>query len=114
MRKKSAVLLIIPLLFSISCARQKPAEGQATLVFSHVTIVEEMLKTISEKAISSAEIFKLNVETYPQSGNVYDSLAEAYMAKGEKDLAIKNYEKSLELDPKNTNAVEMLKKLKAK
>jgi tetratricopeptide (TPR) repeat protein len=40
MRKKSAVLLIIPLLFSISCARQKPAESQAALVFTHVTIVD--------------------------------------------------------------------------
>jgi hypothetical protein len=29
----------------------------------------------------------------------------------EKELAIKNYEKSLELDPKNSNAVEMLKTL---
>jgi hypothetical protein len=33
------------------------------------------------------------------------------MASGRKDLAIKNYEKSLELNPDNTNAVEMLKKL---
>jgi cytochrome c-type biogenesis protein CcmH/NrfG len=42
---------------------------------------------------------------------VYDSLGEAYMAQGEKELAIANYKKSLELDPKNNNAVEMLKKL---
>ena len=32
---------------------------------------------------------------------------------GEKELAIKNYEKSLELNANNSNAVEMLKKLKA-
>jgi cytochrome c-type biogenesis protein CcmH/NrfG len=43
---------------------------------------------------------------------VYDSLGEAYMKAGEKELAIQNYEKSLQLDPKNMNAVEMLKKLK--
>jgi hypothetical protein len=60
------------------------------------------------------EIFKLNVESYPQSANAYDSLAEAYMIIGNKDLAIKNYEKSLELNPANSNAVEMLRKLKAK
>jgi tetratricopeptide (TPR) repeat protein len=60
------------------------------------------------------EIFKLNVESYPQSANAYDSLAEAYMMIGNKDLAIKNYEKSLELNPANSNAVEMLRKLKAK
>ena len=41
-----------------------------------------------------------------------DSLGEAYMKAGEKELAIQNYEKSLQLDPKNLNAVEMLRKLK--
>jgi tetratricopeptide (TPR) repeat protein len=50
---------------------------------------------------------------YPESGNVYDSLGEAFAAAGKKDLAIENYEKSLKLDPKNTNAVEWLKKLRA-
>jgi tetratricopeptide (TPR) repeat protein len=60
------------------------------------------------------EIFKLNVESYPQSANTYDSLAEAYMMNGNKELAIKNYERSLELNPANSNAVEMLRKLKAK
>jgi predicted negative regulator of RcsB-dependent stress response len=43
---------------------------------------------------------------------VYDSLGDAYMDSGEKELAIKNYEKSLEPDLKNSNAVEMLKKLR--
>jgi hypothetical protein len=31
---------------------------------------------------------------------------------GQKELAIRNYEKSLQPDPKNQNAVERLKKLK--
>ena len=57
-------------------------------------------------------VFQRNVRDYPQSGNVYDSLGEAYAKVGQKDLAIQNYEKSLQLDPKNTNAVEQLKKLK--
>jgi len=54
------------------------------------------------------------VQEYPESGNVYDSLGEAYMKAGQKELAIQNYEKSLQLDPKNQNAVEMLKRLKEK
>jgi CubicO group peptidase (beta-lactamase class C family) len=58
-------------------------------------------------------VLQLNVEAYPSSSNVYDSLAEAYMRNGDKQLAIENYEKSLKLDASNTNAVEMLKKLKA-
>jgi cytochrome c-type biogenesis protein CcmH/NrfG len=49
---------------------------------------------------------------YPVSGTVYDSLGEAYMDAGRKDLAIQNYEKSLQLNPKNDKAVNMLKKLK--
>jgi hypothetical protein len=58
------------------------------------------------------EIFKLNVEAYPQSSNVYDSLGEAYMKSWNKELAIKNYEKSLELDPNNGGAVIALKELR--
>ncbi len=54
---------------------------------------------------------QLNVEAYPKSSNVYDSLGEAYMDEGEKPLAIANYQKSLELNPKNHGAVLMLKKL---
>lgn len=55
------------------------------------------------------EIFKLAVEVYPESFNAYDSLADAYRRKGEKDLAIKNYEKSLRLNPENRSAKYMLK-----
>ncbi|HEX6625389.1 MAG TPA: tetratricopeptide repeat protein, partial [Pyrinomonadaceae bacterium] len=66
------------------------------------------------KKAESVAVFALNAELYPQSSNVYDSLGEAYMESGDKELAVKNYRRSLELDPKNTNAVEMLKKLEQK
>jgi uncharacterized membrane protein len=58
-------------------------------------------------------ILKLNVEAYPQSSNVYDSLGEAYMDDDNKPLAIANYQKSIELNPKNRGAVVMLQKLNA-
>lgn len=64
------------------------------------------------RAADAIEIFKLNVEMFPASANVYDSLGEAYVAAGEKALAMKNYEKSFELNPRNTNAAEALKKLR--
>ena len=57
------------------------------------------------------EMFRMNVEDYPKSPNVYDSLGEAYMINGDKNGAIENYKKSLELDPSNGNAREMLKRL---
>jgi imidazolonepropionase-like amidohydrolase len=64
-----------------------------------------------KKAAEAVEILKLNVEAFPQSANAHDSLAEAYVALGNRELAIEHYKKSLELNPKNANAVEMLKKL---
>lgn len=60
------------------------------------------------------EVFRFNVEMFPGSANVYDSLAEAYMKSGDNKMAIENYEKSLELNPENENAKEMLKKLTGK
>jgi tetratricopeptide (TPR) repeat protein len=60
------------------------------------------------------EIFKLNVEAFPQSANTYDSLGEAYMNAGNKELAIRNYEKAVELDPSNQNAVQIIKRLREK
>ncbi len=59
-------------------------------------------------------IFKLNVELYPDAWNVYDSLGEAYMTNGDKERAIANYKKSLELNPKNSGGAQMLKKLEGK
>ena len=57
-----------------------------------------------KKGAEAIEILKLNVETFPQSANVYDSLGEAYSANNNKELSIANYKKSLELDPNNANA----------
>jgi len=65
-----------------------------------------------EKVVEAIEIFKLNVESYPESFNVYDSLGEAFMINGDKELAIENYEKSLEINPNNENGLKMLEKLK--
>ena len=57
-------------------------------------------------------IFRLNVEFAPQSANAHDSLAEAYKAAGEIERAIAYYQKSLQLDPGNDNAVAMLRELR--
>jgi Flp pilus assembly protein TadD len=61
---------------------------------------------------NAIKAFQQNTELYPQSSNVYDSLAEAYLAAGEKSLAVKNYEKALELNPRNEKAATMLKRLR--
>src|SRR5579864_1126265 len=56
-------------------------------------------------------IFQLNLEAYPQAANAYDSLAEGFMDAGDKQRAITNYQRSLQLNPKNANAAAWLKKL---
>jgi hypothetical protein len=58
-------------------------------------------------------VFGLNVETFPQSWNVYDSYGEALMKKGDTVKAVKNYERSLELNPGNENGKKMLEKLRS-
>ncbi len=45
----------------------------------------------------AVEIFKLNVEAYPQSANAQDSLGDGYLADGQKDLALAAAKKSLEM-----------------
>ncbi len=67
-----------------------------------------------EKPKEALEIFRLNTTLYPQSANVYDSLAEAFEINGDKVQAIKNYKRSLELDPKNGNATIQIKRLEAR
>jgi len=57
-------------------------------------------------------IFKLNVAAYPASSNTWESLGEAYLKKGDKQLAAENFNKSLGIDPHNSDAARMLKKIK--
>ena len=62
-----------------------------------------------DKAIG---LFKLNVSLYPKSFNAYNSLAESYLVKGDRALAVTNYETSLQLNPENQKAKDQLQKLK--
>jgi predicted alpha/beta superfamily hydrolase len=57
----------------------------------------------SGKMDDAIAIFKANVERYPNSANVYDSLAEAYEKSGKLDLAKPNYEKAVVLGQKNND-----------
>jgi tetratricopeptide (TPR) repeat protein len=53
-------------------------------------------------------IFRLNTQQYPGSGNAFDSLAEAYLAAGQKVLSLIYYRKALELAPDDENALKKL------
>jgi CubicO group peptidase (beta-lactamase class C family) len=65
----------------------------------------------SGKTKESIEAFKINAEAFPKSGNVYDSLGEAYLKDGNKSLAITNYKKSVELDPTNEAGKKVLSEI---
>ena len=67
-----------------------------------------------DKIVEAIEIFKLATIDFPDSWNAYDSYAEALMRDGQTDAAIENYKKSLELNPNNNNAREMLKRMEKK
>ena len=56
-------------------------------------------------------LFQLNIETFPDSWKANDSLAEAYMMKGDKEKAVKYCRKSLALNPDNRHARRILQRL---
>jgi hypothetical protein len=69
---------------------------------------------LGQKKIEDAiQVFQRNVQEYPTGWNCYDSLGEAYMNAGNTELAIANYQKSVDLNPKNQNGIDALKKLRA-
>ena len=56
-------------------------------------------------------IFQFNVQKNPEASNPYDSLGEVQLALGDTLQAINNYKKSYKLDPNNTNAIDVLKRI---
>lgn len=66
------------------------------------------------KVKEAVRLFTLNVISYPDSWNVYDSLGEAYLKDGQTDNAVNNYEKSLKLNPGNENAIRFLDEIRVK
>ena len=63
------------------------------------------------KVTGAIEVFEINTTLYPASGNVYDSLGEAYVAAGKNELALAAYRKAVALDPGNSNAADMVRQL---
>lgn len=84
----------------------------------HFSDLEDEINQLGHKLLSmgkvdeSIKMFQLNVDYFPESFNVYDSLADAYMKNNDKENAIINYQKSLELNPENKNAIDNLEKLR--
>ena len=64
-----------------------------------------------ERPKTALKFLKLNTELFPEAFNTWDSLGEAHMKLGNDDKAIASFQKSLELNPENTNAQEMIARI---
>lgn len=67
-----------------------------------------------QRANDAMIVFRLNVDEYPGAWNARDGLGEAYLAIGDTTRAIANYKRSLELNPRNQNATDVLRRIGAK
>ena len=62
----------------------------------------------SDRAEEAAAIFKINVEAFPNSFNVFDSYGEAFLVLGDTTQSIENYKKSVKLNPDNEGGIKIL------
>jgi len=63
------------------------------------------------KSQQGIDVFLLATQLFPNSANLFDSLAEGYLYIGEEEKAIDNFKKSLALNPQNQNAINRLEQL---
>lgn len=69
---------------------------------------------MNQKRLKDAiKVFELNTREYPKSGNVWDSLGEAYFNAKKYEIALKHYKKSVELDPTSENGKKMVASIEA-
>lgn len=60
---------------------------------------------------AAIQLFQLNIETHPGSANAHDSLGEAYLAAGERELAIASFERALAIEPNHKSSGTALRRL---
>jgi tetratricopeptide (TPR) repeat protein len=74
----------------------------------NVLAYQLMWNDMNDKAI---EVFKTNLGLFPDSWNSYDSYGEALLKVGKKEDAIKMYQRSIELNPKNEAGKKVLERI---
>ncbi len=80
--------------------------------FSSSELINLGYKLMQKGKIKEAlEIFRINVECYPNDWNANDSYAEALLKNNEKERSIEYYKKSIEVNPENTSGIAVLKQL---
>jgi tetratricopeptide (TPR) repeat protein len=100
-----------------AAAKTKVTEFRNDPLNQYVSVETELnafgYRLLGTRRINEAvEIFKLNTEIYPQSANVFDSYGEALAQVGQREDAIRAYERALQIAPNYPSAVEALRRLK--
>lgn len=94
--------------FAALRAANEPASGPDELnVFAYQYVQ-------AGRIADAIAVLKMNLLQFPQDGNSYDSMGEMDLMQGDTASAIAHYRKALELDPSNTNAAAVLRKLEDK
>ncbi|MFD2517699.1 serine hydrolase [Salinimicrobium flavum] len=119
MPRKSLAMEVLPVFskdgVEAGLARYKELKADDTYALNEPEMNQVGYRLLQNGKIKEAiEVFRINVEEFPDSWNTYDSLGEAYMVDGQKDKAIINYEKSIEMNPENENGKKMLAKIRTK
>lgn len=87
--------------------------------FGGTPFPEPLLNTLGysllrrQRMAEAVAVLRINAATYPRSSNVHDSLGEALAASGDVPEAIRSYERAVELDPANANAIARLRALRS-
>lgn len=64
--------------------------------------IGNILLMINENNEWAIELFKKNIQLYPNDGNLWDSLGDGYKANNQEEEAIKSYKKAVELGYKDS------------
>lgn len=59
-------------------------------------------------------VFTANTKLFSEISNTYDSLGEAYLISGNKELALENYKKAFEINPENKNVERIINEINQK
>lgn len=96
------------------------ARAHLGLVERHPAYAEEVEALVNglgyellfdDRIDEAIDVLGANAEAFPESANVWDSLAEAHLEKGDRDEAIRLYRRALDVDPDFSHAEEMLREL---
>ena len=92
--------------------RTKYANTMAYDLSENGLIAMALAAVNADRADNAITWLNLNLEFYPKSSRTYQTMAQAYQRKGDKDAAVKALEKAVELDPNNNQAKQQLQQLK--